>query len=65
MGKYAEANQRINAVDSLFASENTLKSKFALLNAMCLGGISGKDAYIAALLEIVKRLPQIARRGKS
>lgn len=65
MGKYAEANQRINAVDSLFASENTLKSKFALLNAMCLGGISGKDAYIAALLEIVKRYPKSPEEEKA
>ena len=65
-GRYAEVNERIKSVDLTFTFKHTLKPKFALLNAMSLGKINGKEAYIASLTDMVTRYADTpeATRGK-
>ena len=65
-GRYNEVNERIKSVDQTFTFKHSLKPKFALLNAMCLGKINGKEAYIASLTDMVTRYADTpeATRGK-
>ncbi len=56
-GKYQLAYQKTQEVGRKFGSKNTMKSKFALLTALCTGNLQGKAAYINALKEVVARYP--------
>ncbi len=54
-GNAKSALDKIDKVDEVFKpEENTLRSKFALLAAMCEGSLNGKDAYKIGLNEVVK-----------
>ncbi len=55
-GQYQKAFDRIAKVDEQFTT-NPLKARFALLNAMCLGNIKGKNDYVTALKEVVAKYP--------
>ena len=55
--KYQAAYNKIQTVANKFGSTNLLQPRFALLSAMCLGQIKGKDAYLEALKEVVARFP--------
>ncbi len=56
-GKYENASQRAVKAVELFGSTNTLQPKFALLYAMCMGNLKGKDAYKKELQEIIVKYP--------
>ncbi len=56
-GKYQDAAQRAVKASELFGPSNALQARFALLNAMCLGNIQGKDAYEKELREVIAKYP--------
>lgn len=51
-GKYKEAQARIKESDTKYGVSNSMKAKFALLEAMCIGHELGRINYIAALKEV-------------
>ena len=53
-GSYSKAKSRINMADSLFEA-NTLRAKFDLLNALCVGHTDGEDAYKTSLNEVITK----------
>ncbi len=53
-GSYGKAKSRISMADSLFEA-NTLRAKFDLLNALCVGHTDGEDAYKASLNEVITK----------
>ncbi|MCC6724575.1 MAG: tetratricopeptide repeat protein [Saprospiraceae bacterium] len=55
--KFQEAYDRIGKVGELFGGQNNLMPRFALLGAMCIGNLQGKEAYVAALKEVVAKFP--------
>ncbi len=56
--QYNEAYQRVLKVGEQFGATNSLQPRFALLGAMCLGNLKGRDAYIDALKEILAKYPE-------
>ena len=54
-GEFGKASERISKVNKQFGPKNALQPKFALLNAMCIGNLKGKDDYIKALNEVVAK----------
>ena len=52
-GQYKIAAERIAKSDQTFGLNNPFKAKFALIGAMCTGNLQGRDAYKAALLEVI------------
>ena len=56
-GQFVPARERLDKVESLFGKDYSMKPKFALLGAMCTGGIDGSDAYKTSLQEIVSKYP--------
>ena len=55
--KYEAVSQRLQEANTRFAQAHELKAKFSLLNAMTLGNIQGKEAYISALKDIIAQYP--------
>ena len=55
--KYTEAQESIKKATKDFGTDNKYKVKFALLNAMILGNIEGKTAYIGGLKDIIAKYP--------
>ena len=41
----------------MFGGQNTLMPRFALLGAMCIGNLQGKEPYVEALKEVVAKYP--------
>ncbi|MEM9920452.1 MAG: tetratricopeptide repeat protein [Bacteroidota bacterium] len=56
-GEYKQAIERTARVNELFGPNNALRAKFALLSAMSLGNVKGKDAYVAALRDVAAKFP--------
>ena len=56
--QHQKAKDRIAKVEGLFGNKHSMKAKFALLNAMCIGKLEGKEAYIKSLKEIVAKYPK-------
>ncbi len=54
---FQEAYERIGKVGEIFGGQNKLMSRFALLGAMCVGNLQGKEAYVEALKEVVAKYP--------
>ncbi|MCB0518159.1 MAG: tetratricopeptide repeat protein [Lewinellaceae bacterium] len=55
--QYETAHERISKVGDMFGGGNSLQARFALLNAMCIGNLEGKDEYINALKEVIAKYP--------
>jgi hypothetical protein len=45
-------------VGEQFGATNSLQPRFALIGAMCLGNLQGRDAYVEALKEILAKYPE-------
>ncbi|MEP7323505.1 MAG: tetratricopeptide repeat protein [Saprospiraceae bacterium] len=58
------ALNRVHLVDSLF-KENPIRIKFAMVEAMCIGRLQGKEAYVNALKDFIARYPQSEERDKA
>lgn len=56
-GNAQEALTRVRAVPTKFGGNYEMKARFALLEAMCIGGIKGETDYIKALRVIVTSFP--------
>ncbi|MEM7101598.1 MAG: tetratricopeptide repeat protein [Bacteroidota bacterium] len=63
--RYQQAFKLASQSDSLFGSDNILRPKFALLAAMCVGSLEGKDPYVAALQKVVKDFPNTDEERKA
>lgn len=55
--QYQAAYARISQVPTIFGASNPLQPRFALLSAMCVGSLSGKESYVDALQDIVAKFP--------
>ncbi len=56
-GQYEQVIQRVDQVGPKFGSKHELMPRFALLKAMSLGAVQGKDAYVNALKDLIGRWP--------
>lgn len=63
--QYNEAFAKIAEADSIYGRKNTLTAKFDLLNAMCLGALKGKDAYVTALKTVKTSYPGTEEEKKA
>lgn len=54
---YQTAFDRVAKAPELFGGQNKLMSRFALLGAMCIGNLQGKEAYVEALKEVITKYP--------
>ena len=57
-GQYKAVEAKLKSVPSKFGAQNTLAPRFALLNAMTIGNLQGKEAYINALKDVVAKYPK-------
>ncbi len=64
-GEYQDVTQRVTKAVELFGPANTLQPRFALLNAMSLGNIQGKDAYVKALQSIIAKYPDTPEQKRA
>ncbi len=56
--RYGEVLRRIEEVGPKFGSKHELMPKFALLKAMSQGAVEGREAYVAALKDLIGRYPE-------
>ena len=56
-GKYEEALNMCSDARPRFGMSNPLLARFAMLTAFCTGKLQGKEAYMAALLDVSARFP--------
>jgi tetratricopeptide (TPR) repeat protein len=56
-GGYKDAYDRCQEAPKKYGSQNPLVAKFALLSALCMGNLSGNEAYCTALGEVISRYP--------
>jgi len=56
-GKNQDALERIKQVSDIFGDNYEMKARFAILEAMCVGGIKGENEYIRALRVVVTSFP--------
>ena len=59
------AYENIQKTEDLFGKEHGMKAKFALLNAMCIGSLNGKDAYITELKNVIARHPNTPEQTRA
>ena len=56
-GNYVIAYDMATKSDSIFGKNNLMRPKFAMISAMALGNLQGKEAYIAALKDLINTYP--------
>lgn len=56
-GNYVIAYDMAFKSDSIFGKNNILRPKFAMISAMSLGNLQGKEAYLAALKDLISKYP--------
>ena len=56
-GLYKQAFSKSQNAKVEFGASNIFQPRFALLSAMCIGNLQGKEAYIEALKEVVGKYP--------
>lgn len=54
-GSYDTVAKRVKESPAIFGSSNIYAGKFALLDAFCAGRLSGRDAYIAGLKNVIAK----------
>lgn len=64
-GQYQEAYDRIMKADEQFGKGNPLQARFALLSAMSTGNLQGKEAYVAALKDVIAKYPQTPEQTRA
>lgn len=63
--RYQEAYDRISKVAEKFGSTNKLQPRFALLSAMCVGNLQGKEPYVEALKDVIAKYPEAPEAARS
>jgi len=56
--QYQTAYERISKVGEKFGATNKLQPRFALLSAMCVGNLQGRDQYVESLKEVIAKYPE-------
>jgi len=56
-GQYQRAYNMSSDAKTKYGAENPLQPRFALLTAMSLGSLQGKEAYVKALNEVIAKYP--------
>ncbi|MEO1628477.1 MAG: tetratricopeptide repeat protein, partial [Bacteroidota bacterium] len=64
-GDYKQVIERTARVGELFGPNNSMRAKFALLSAMCVGNIKGKDAYANALKDVAAKYPNTEEQKRA
>ncbi len=64
MGNFQKAYDRSLQADDLY-KENPLKPRFALLSAICVGNIRGKEEYIIALKGVIAKHPDTPEQTRA
>lgn len=54
-GEYKKVTERIAESETTYGINNPMKAKFALLNAMTVGSLQGRQAYISTLKEVIAK----------
>ncbi|MEY3051083.1 MAG: hypothetical protein RLY31_868 [Bacteroidota bacterium] len=63
--QYQLASDRIAKAAEKFGATNKLQPRFALLNAMCIGNLQGKEPYVEALKEVIAKYPDEPEAARS
>lgn len=64
-GNFKTAYDRIAKVGQMFGATNSLQPRFALLNAMCVGNIQGKEDYVKALKDVRAKYPDSPEENRA
>ncbi|MEL6865756.1 MAG: tetratricopeptide repeat protein [Bacteroidota bacterium] len=64
-GEYKQAIDRASKAEELFGQANILKPKFALLSALCVGNLKGREAYEAALKDVIAKYPDTQEQKRA
>ncbi|MFZ1705527.1 MAG: hypothetical protein WAT79_14355 [Saprospiraceae bacterium] len=64
-GNYKIVIERIKSLKQQFGEENKYAAKVAIMNAMCIGNLEGKDAYVKALNDVVIAFPNTQEQLKA
>ncbi len=64
-GQYKAVEAKLKSVPSKFGAQNTLAPRFALLNAMTIGNLQGKEAYVNALKDVVAKFPKAPEQARA
>jgi tetratricopeptide (TPR) repeat protein len=56
-GAFSEASERIQSAKETFGTTHKLQAKYSILEAMCIGNLEGKEAYIEALKAVIGGYP--------
>ena len=63
--KYEAATSQINVGRAEYGTQHAFKSKIAIMEAMCIGNLQGRDEYIAALKNVVSNYPNTPEETKA
>lgn len=64
-GEFEEAKTRIDDAKTTFGTTHTLQSKYSILEAMCIGNLQGKEAYVEALKAVIGGYPGTPEETKA
>ena len=64
-GEYKAVKVKLDEVPSKFGVQNTLAPRFALLNAMTIGNLQGKDEYVKALKDVIAKYPETPEQTRA
>lgn len=64
-GDYQIVKVKLDKVPSEFGAQNTLAPRFALLNAMTIGNLQGKDEYVKALKDVIAKFPDTQEQTRA
>lgn len=56
-GRFEEAKAKIDGAKETFGTNHKLQAKYSILEAMCLGNMEGKEAYVEALKKVIGSYP--------
>jgi len=63
--KYEDAMLQINSSRETYGTQHAFQSKIAIMKAMCIGNLNGRDEYIAALKSVVSNFPNTPEETKA
>ncbi|MDP4711849.1 MAG: tetratricopeptide repeat protein [Saprospiraceae bacterium] len=64
-GNFQQAFDKSSTAPTRFGAQNILQPRFALVNAMSLGNLKGKEAYVQALRDLIDRYPSTAEERQA
>ncbi len=64
-GRYEECHKLVQALKTKLADNRIMRAKADMLSAFCIGKSDGKDAYMAALKDIVANYPGTEQESKA